>query len=110
MAKRVQPIDTSKISAWKSIDPRLQNAPWYTVKDKHYGVPFQWGPNLLMYNTNTFKTAPTIWDVVYKEMTLPDGKSNKGRVQAYDGPIYIADAALYLKSTRPDLNIKTRMN
>ncbi|NVK74945.1 spermidine/putrescine ABC transporter substrate-binding protein [Marinomonas sp. CT5] len=104
--KRVQPIDTSKITSWQSIDPRLQNAPWHTVKGKHYGVPFQWGPNLLMYNTNTFKTAPTSWDIVYKEMTLPDGKSNKGRVQAYDGPIYIADAALYLKSTRPDLEIK----
>jgi hypothetical protein len=34
-------------------------------------------------------------------MTLPDGKSNKGRVQAFDGPIYIADAALYLKEEEP---------
>ena len=38
-------------------------------------------------------------------MTLPDGKSNKGRVQAYDGPIYIADAALYLKHHKPELGI-----
>lgn len=37
---------------------------------------------------------------------LPDGKSNKGRVQAYDGPIYIADAALYLKTAKPELGIK----
>jgi putative spermidine/putrescine transport system substrate-binding protein len=37
---------------------------------------------------------------------FPDGKPNKGRVQAYDGPIYIADAALYLMKTRPDLGIK----
>jgi putative spermidine/putrescine transport system substrate-binding protein len=27
-------------------------------------------------------------------------------VQAYDGPIYIADAALYLKSTQPELGIQ----
>ena len=39
-------------------------------------------------------------------MTLPDGKSNKGRVQAYDGPIYIADAALYLMAHKPELGIK----
>ena len=38
-------------------------------------------------------------------MTLPDGQSNKGRVQAYDGPIYVADAALYLKYHNPELGI-----
>ena len=37
---------------------------------------------------------------------LPDGKPNKGRVQAYDGPIYIADAALYLMAKKPELGIK----
>ena len=30
----------------------------------------------------------------------------KGKVTAYDSPIYIADAALYLMSTKPDLGIK----
>ncbi|MCG2986051.1 spermidine/putrescine ABC transporter substrate-binding protein, partial [Escherichia coli] len=33
------------------------------------------------------------------------GKSNKGRVQAYDGPIYVADAALFVKATQPQLGI-----
>jgi putative spermidine/putrescine transport system substrate-binding protein len=37
---------------------------------------------------------------------LPDGKSNKGRVQAYDGAIHIADAANYLMAHKPDLGIK----
>jgi putative spermidine/putrescine transport system substrate-binding protein len=59
-----------------------------------------------MYNTDAFKTAPTSWKVVFEEMTLDDGKSNKGRVQAYDGPIYIADAALYLMAHKPELGIK----
>ena len=60
-----------------------------------------------MYNTKIFKDkAPTSWKVVFEETTLPDGKSNKGRVQAFDGPIYIADAALYLMKTKPDLGIK----
>ncbi|ADZ91914.1 ABC transporter substrate-binding protein [Marinomonas mediterranea] len=104
--KRVQPIDINKINAWDTLDPRLKNAPWFTVNGQHYGVPFQWGPNLLMYNTQVFKSAPISWKVVFEPMTLPDGKSNQGRVQAYDGPIYIADAALYLKATRPELNIK----
>jgi putative spermidine/putrescine transport system substrate-binding protein len=41
--------------------------------------------------------------VVFEEQTLPDGKSNKGRVQAYDGPIHIADAAQYLMAHKPEL-------
>ena len=69
-------------------------------------MPYQWGPNVLMYNTETFKTPPTSWSVVFEAQKLPDGKPNKGRVQAYDGPIYIADAALYLAAKNPELGIK----
>lgn len=104
--KRVQPINTALIANWKNVDKRLQDAPWHTVNGAHYGTPYQWGPNVLMYNAELFKQAPTSWSVVFKETTLPDGKSNKGRVQAYDGPIYIADAALYLKTAQPELGIK----
>jgi putative spermidine/putrescine transport system substrate-binding protein len=101
----VQEVDVNKIPSWKNVDPRLQNAPWHTVDNKHYGVPYQWGPNVLMYNTKVFSQAPTSWNVVFEEQTLPDGKSNKDRVQAYSGPIYIADAALYLKFNKPELGI-----
>ena len=104
--KRVQPINVDLIPSWKTLDPRLQNAPWHTVDGVHYGVPYQWGPNVLAYNTNVFKEAPKSWSVVFEEQTLPDGKSNKGRVQAYDGPIYVADAALYLSKKKPELGIK----
>ena len=103
---KVQEINIGLIPSWSKVDKRLQDAPWHTVGGKHYGVPYQWGPNVLMYNTNAFAEAPTSWKVVFEEMTLSDGKSNKGRVQAYDGPIYVADAALYLKATKPELGIK----
>ena len=104
--KKVQPINIDLIPSWKTLDPRLQNAPWHTVDGVHYGVPYQWGPNVLAYNTTVFKEAPKSWSVVFEEQTLPDGKSNKGRVQAYDGPIYVADAALYLSKKKPELGIK----
>ena len=40
-----------------------------------------------MYNTKVFKDrAEVSWNVVFEEQTLPDGKSNKGRVQAYRRP------------------------
>lgn len=104
--KRIQPINTALIPSWSKIDDRLKTAPWHTVGGVHYGVPYQWGPNVLMYNTQVFKDgAPKSWSVVFDEQTLPDGTSNKGRVQAYDGPIHIADAAQYLMAHKPELGI-----
>src|SRR5215470_10661387 len=102
----VQEVNVDLVPSWKTLDPRLQNAPWHTIDGKHYGVPYQWGSNVLMYNTSVFKEAPKTWGVVFEEQQLPDGKSNKGRVQAYYGPIYIADAALYLSKAKPELGIK----
>lgn len=108
---RVQAVNPDLIPSWSSVDERLQNAPWHTVDTdgdgtaEHYGVPYQWGPNVLMYNTEVFPEAPESWSVVFEEQTLPDGQSNKGRVQAYDGPIHIADAAQYLMHHQPDLGI-----
>ena len=104
--KRVQPVNVDLIPSWKTVDERLQNSPWHTVDGVHYGVPYQWGANVLAYNTKVFPEAPKSWAVVFEEQNLPDGKSNKGRVQAFDGPIYIADAALYLMHKKPELGIK----
>jgi putative spermidine/putrescine transport system substrate-binding protein len=50
----VQPINTKLIPSYKNVDPRLQKAPWHTSNGKHYGVPYQWGWNVLMYNTKVF--------------------------------------------------------
>jgi len=105
--KRVQEINIDLIPSWKHIDDRLKDAPWHTVDGKHFGTPYMWGPNVLMYNTEVFKEPPTSWNVVFEEMTLPDGKSNKGRVQAYDGPIHVADAANYLMKHKPELGIQS---
>ncbi|MBL9052836.1 MAG: extracellular solute-binding protein, partial [Tabrizicola sp.] len=102
---RVQPINIDLIPSWSTVDDRLKDAPWHTVDGVHYGVPYMWGPNVLMYNTEVFKEPPTSWSVVFEEQTLPDGKSNKGRVQAYDGPIHVADAAQYLMFHKPELGI-----
>jgi putative spermidine/putrescine transport system substrate-binding protein len=104
--KRVQAINTDLVPSYKSVDKRLQDAPWHTVGGVHYGVPYQWGANVLAYNAKVFPEAPKSWSVVFEEQNLPDGKSNKGRVQAFDGPIYIADAALYLMHKKPELGIK----
>ena len=77
----------------------------YIVNGAQYGVPYMYGPNFLMYNTKVVKPAPTSWDVVF-ETTL-NGQPNPyaGKITAFDAPIYIADAAMYLKAHQPDLGI-----
>ena len=102
----VQEVNTDLIPSYDAVDERLRDAPWHTVDGTHYGTPYQWGANVLMYNIEVFPEAPTTWGVTFEEQDLPDGASNAGCVQAYDGPIYIADAALYLRATQPDLGIE----
>ncbi|WP_208348886.1 ABC transporter substrate-binding protein [Pseudaestuariivita rosea] len=104
---RVQPVNIDLIPSWNTIDDRLKQAPWHYVDGTHYGVPYMWGPNVLMYSTEVFPEAPTSWSVVFEPQNLPDGQPNQGRVQAYDGPIHIADAALYLMTHQPELGIES---
>ena len=102
----VAAIDVEKLFPdYADVMPSLQSPAHNTVDGVHYGVPYMWGPNFLMYNTDVVTTAPTSWDSVF-ETTL-DGAPNPyaGKVTAYDSPIYIADAALYLATHQPDLGI-----
>jgi len=64
---RVQEINLDLIPSWDTVDDRLKEAPWHTVDGRHYGVPYQWGPNVLMYNTEVFPEPPTSWSVVFEE-------------------------------------------
>jgi putative spermidine/putrescine transport system substrate-binding protein len=97
--KEVAPIDVKLIPDFGAITPKLQSPPHNTVNGVHYGVSYEWGGNVLMYNTKVVKPAPTSWAPVF------DGKSYSGKVTAYDSPIYIADAALYLKYHDKSLGI-----
>ncbi|MBQ0984702.1 ABC transporter substrate-binding protein [Streptomyces sp. F63] len=95
------PVNTDLIPNYADVFEGLKNKDWNTVKDVPYGVPHGRGANLLMYNTEKVKPAPTSWSAVFDK-----GSEYKGKVTAYDSPIYIADAALYLMATQPDLGIK----
>ena len=77
----------------------------YVVDGYVYGIPYMYGPNFLMYNSDVVDPAPTSWDVTFE--TELDGAPNPyaGQITGYDFPIFIADAAMYLMSTQPDLGI-----
>ena len=81
--KRVQPVNTDLIPSWGKIDDRLKDAPWFTVDGTHYGVPYQWGPNVLMYSTEVFKEAPKSWSVVFEEQ---DAARRRSRTRAASRP------------------------
>jgi putative spermidine/putrescine transport system substrate-binding protein len=96
----VEPVNTDLVPNYKDVAPFLKDQAFNSVDGQMYGIPHGWGANLLMYRTDIVKPAPTSWSSVF------DGASTyKGKVTAYDSPIYIADAALYLMNTQPDLKI-----
>lgn len=96
----VAAVDVGMFENYDDVMPSLEAPAHNTVDGVHYGVPYTWGPNVLMYNTDEVKPAPTSWDVAF-EADSP----YKGGVTAYDSPIYIADAALYLMTHNPELGI-----
>jgi len=96
----VAPVNTDLVPNYKTVSEFLKLQPWNSVNGVAYGIPHGWGANVLAYNTAAVTPAPTSWGAVF------DANSPyKGKVTAYDSPIYIADAALYLAKTSPDLKI-----
>ena len=97
----VAPVNTKLVPNYATIAPFLKDKSWNSVDGQMYGIPHGWGANLLMYNTDVVKGAPDSWGAVF-----PGAPEYKGKVTAYDSPIYIADAALYLMKTKPELGIQ----
>jgi putative spermidine/putrescine transport system substrate-binding protein len=99
----VDPVNTDLIPNYADVFEGLKDQPHNTVDGVSYGVPHGRGANLLMYNTEVVKPAPDSWSIVWGG---EESQPYKGKITAYDSPIYIADAALYLKATQPDLGIE----
>ena len=95
------PVNTALVPNYADITGFLKDKAWNSVGGQMYGVPHGWGANLLMYRTDIVNPAPTSWAAVFT-----DAGKYAGKVTAYDSPIYIADAALFLMKTKPDLGIR----
>jgi spermidine/putrescine-binding protein len=99
----VDPVNVDLVPNYETIFDDLKDQPYNTFDGVHYGIPHGRGANLLMWNTNAVKPAPASWDVV---LDPEKAAQYKGKISAYDDPIYIADAAVYLKAHQPDLGIE----
>ena len=97
----VDPVNVDLVPSYNDIFDDLKDKPWNSVDGVAYGIPHGRGANLLMYNTQVVKPAPTSW-----ADTWETDSPYKQKITAYDNPIFIADAALYLKATQPDLGIE----
>ena len=96
----VAPVNFDLIPNYKDVFVGLKNQPYNSVNGVGYGVPHGRGANVLMYDPTVVTTAPDSWSVVF------DANSPyKGKVTAYNYAIYVADAALYLMKTKPELKI-----
>jgi putative spermidine/putrescine transport system substrate-binding protein len=96
----VSAVNTDLIPNYKNVFDGLKLQPHNSVGGVAYGVPHGRGANLLMFNTDVVPEATDSWNVVFD-----GGSAYKGKVTAYDYEIYIADAAVYLMATKPDLKI-----
>ena len=98
---RIAAVDVEKLfPEWKNFWGPMQSPVHNTIDGIHYGISHGWGANVLMWRTDVVTTAPDSWSVVFDP-----NSPYKGKVTAYDYAIYIADAALYLSKTQPDLGI-----
>jgi putative spermidine/putrescine transport system substrate-binding protein len=96
----VAAVNTDLIPNYKNVFAGLKNQSYNTVDGVSYGVPHGRGANLLMFRTDVVPETTDSWNVVFD-----GGDKYKGKVTAYDYEIYIADAAVYLMATKPDLKI-----
>ncbi len=97
----VQPVNVDLVSNYVDIFPALKDKPYNTVDGVHYGIPHGRGSNLLMWRNDTVTAAPDSWSVMFDPNSQYSGK-----VSVYDAPIYIADAAVLLMATKPELGIR----
>ena len=99
----VDPVNVNLVPNYRTIFNDLKNQPYNTFDGTHYGIPHGRGANLLMWNSNDVKPAPTSWNVT---MDPKVAAKYKGKISQYDDPMSIAEAAVYLKAHEPQLNIE----
>jgi putative spermidine/putrescine transport system substrate-binding protein len=100
-AGAVAAVNLDLVPNHEGVFASLKDRPQDTVGGVHYGVPHGRGADVLAFNTERVDPPPDSWSIVWDPATQLAGK-----ITAYDSPISIADAALYLMATKPGLGIR----
>ena len=100
VARIIRPIDPALVPGFRTLRQGVRNAPALVRGGALLGVPFQWGPDLLIWNSKLLAHTPISWNALYL-------KRNAGRISIPDDPMQIADAALLAESQHPSLHIRS---
>jgi spermidine/putrescine-binding protein len=88
------PLDLAKIPSYSQLLPFLTSLPLVKAGGNVYGVPFQWGPNPLLYDTTAFSTPPESWKALW-------GPRLKGKISVWDDLSTVYMAAQVLGFDKP---------
>ena len=99
----VAPIDTELIPNYADVQEGIKGKDYNSLDGQPYGVPHGRGPNYLMFRNDMVPEDTNSWSVIWEDAEL---EKYKGKISIYDDSIFIADAAVYLKATQPDLGIE----
>src|ERR1022692_734178 len=89
------PLDLGKLPTYNQLSPQLTSLALVRAKGDIYGVPFMWGPDPMIYDTNVFANPPDSWNVMW------DSKL-KGKVSVWDDLSTVYMAAQVLGYDKPD--------
>jgi putative spermidine/putrescine transport system substrate-binding protein len=95
----VAPVNVDLLENYDAVFEGLKLQPHNSLDGVPYGVPHGRGPNLLAWNTEEVDAQTTqagLWE---------DAANYEGQLSLFDSPDFIADAALHLMATQPDLGI-----
>jgi putative spermidine/putrescine transport system substrate-binding protein len=98
----VAPVDTELIPSYADVQEGIKGQDYNSLDGQPYGVPHGRGPNYLMFRTDEVPEDTNSWNVIWDDAEL---EKYEGKISIYDDSIFIADAALWLKATQPDLGI-----
>jgi putative spermidine/putrescine transport system substrate-binding protein len=96
----VAPVNTALLANYAKVFDGLKNKAHNSMNGQAYGVPHGRGPNLLIWNTDEVDEQTT-WNGIWE-----DAAQYANKLSIFDSPDFIADAALHLMATKPDLGIK----
>jgi putative spermidine/putrescine transport system substrate-binding protein len=94
----VAPVNFDLTPNYADVFEGLKNTSYNSLDGVGYGVPHGRGPNVLVFRNDILPADTNSWAPIW------DG-SQAGKLSIFNGQAFIADAAVYLKATQPDLNI-----
>jgi putative spermidine/putrescine transport system substrate-binding protein len=97
----VAPIDPELVPNYAVVQDGVKNKAFNSRDGQPYGMPIGRAANVLVFRTDTVPEETDSWNVIW------DGASRfSHRLSIPDDAMFIADAANYLRATRPGLGIE----